>query len=170
MPTDPKAPIPARVPDVVPNPVHAPTPEETPKPDLPTGVPHPGPDILPAPEPQRIPQRCRRKSRVRSTSPSPAPDSTLIPAGGKLGPSRSSGAYDPELVKVMSDALDAAWVKFDPPPKDADLARLHLATAIIDAVEAGEREPEVLAASTRCARPPNQPNRRRRARQEKANR
>jgi hypothetical protein len=55
MPTDPKAPIPARVPDVVPNPVRPPTPEETAKPDLPTGVPHPGPDVVSAPEPQGIP-------------------------------------------------------------------------------------------------------------------
>jgi len=62
-------------------------------------------------------------------------------------PSRfSSGAYDPELVKVMSDALEEAWAKFDPPPKDGDLARLHMASAIIDAVDAGVREPEVLAA------------------------
>jgi hypothetical protein len=62
-------------------------------------------------------------------------------------PSRfASGAYDPELVKVMGEALDAAWAKFDPPPKDHDLGRLHLASAIVDAVEAGVREPEVLAA------------------------
>jgi hypothetical protein len=59
-------------------------------------------------------------------------------------PSFASGAYDPELVKVMGASLEAAWAKFDPPPKDRDLARLHLASAIIDAVEAGEREPEAL--------------------------
>jgi hypothetical protein len=62
-------------------------------------------------------------------------------------PSRfTSGVYGPELVELMTAALEAAWAKFDPPPKDGDLARLHLASAIIDAVEAGEREPEVIAA------------------------
>jgi len=60
-------------------------------------------------------------------------------------PSRfTSGAYDPELVKVMGASLEAAWAKFDPPPKDRDLARLHLASTIIEAVEAGVREPETL--------------------------
>jgi hypothetical protein len=64
-------------------------------------------------------------------------------------PSRfTSGVYSPELVEVMTAALEEAWAKFDPPPKDGDLARLHLASAIVDAVDAGEREPEVLAAKS----------------------
>lgn len=39
----------------------------------------------------------------------------------------------------MRNALEAAWAKFDPPPKDAELARLLMASAIIDAVDAGLR-------------------------------
>jgi hypothetical protein len=66
-------------------------------------------------------------------------------------PSRfASGVYGPELVGVMGEALEAAWAKFDPAPKNVDLARQFLASAIIEAVESGAREPEVLAARAVC--------------------
>jgi hypothetical protein len=62
-------------------------------------------------------------------------------------PSRfTSGVYDPELVKLMSDALEAAWGKYDPRPKNADLARQIMATAIIETVDADERSSHVLIA------------------------
>jgi hypothetical protein len=61
-------------------------------------------------------------------------------------PSRfHSGAYDPELVKMMGDALDSAWARFNSPPKNDELAKGLMASAIIEAVEAGERLPEPLA-------------------------
>jgi hypothetical protein len=44
----------------------------------------------------------------------------------------------------MGSAFDAAWENFKPAPNDAVLARLLMASAIIEAVEAGAREPEVL--------------------------
>ena len=53
------------------------------------------------------------------------------------------GAYGPELLKVMGSAFDAAWENFKPTPNDTVLARLQMASAIIEAVEAGAREPEV---------------------------
>jgi hypothetical protein len=58
----------------------------------------------------------------------------------------ASGVYGPELVAVMAEAFEAAWAKFEPPPKNVDLARQFLASAIIEAVESGAREPKVLAA------------------------
>jgi hypothetical protein len=35
----------------------------------------------------------------------------------------ASDAYDPELVKLMGDALETAWAKLDPPPEAGGLAR-----------------------------------------------
>jgi hypothetical protein len=56
-------------------------------------------------------------------------------------PSRfASGAYGPELVKAMSDALDRAWDDFAPRPKNETLARSLMASAVIEAVEAGDRD------------------------------
>jgi hypothetical protein len=60
-------------------------------------------------------------------------------------PSRfTSGVYTPELVKVMSGAFDRAWRDFEPRPKNQTLAMSLMASAIIEAVEAGEREEEAL--------------------------
>ena len=56
----------------------------------------------------------------------------------------NSGLYEPELVKIMGQALDDAWATFNPPPRNTDLARQMLATAIIDAVDAGSCEPTAL--------------------------
>lgn len=56
-------------------------------------------------------------------------------------PSRfTSGAYGPELVKAMSDAFDRAWADFAPRPKNETLARSLMASAIVEAVEAGDRD------------------------------
>ena len=51
-----------------------------------------------------------------------------------------SDIYDPETAKLMGDALDAAWSDFEPRPKNQDLARSLMATAIIEAVAAGETD------------------------------
>lgn len=56
-------------------------------------------------------------------------------------PSRfTSGAYGPELVKIMSEAFERAWDDFAPRPKNEALARSLMASAIIEAVEAGDQE------------------------------
>jgi hypothetical protein len=47
------------------------------------------------------------------------------------------GVYDPELVALMSAALEAAWERFLPRPKDGDLARLLMASAILEKVDSG---------------------------------
>jgi hypothetical protein len=52
--------------------------------------------------------------------------------------------YYPQILKVMGDALDIAWKKFRPVPKNAELARTVMASAIIEAVEVGELEPATL--------------------------
>jgi hypothetical protein len=49
------------------------------------------------------------------------------------------GEYDPELVGLMSGALDAAWLQAPGPSRDALLARLVMASAIIDEVDSGIR-------------------------------
>jgi hypothetical protein len=55
-----------------------------------------------------------------------------------------SGAYDPELTVLMGAALDSAWSDFAPRPKNEVLARSLMASAIIEAVEAGERNRNTL--------------------------
>jgi hypothetical protein len=62
-----------------------------------------------------------------------------------------SRRYDPELVKLMRAALESAWDKVRNPPKSAELARLVLASAIIEAVDAGVIECEQLAAKALAA-------------------
>jgi hypothetical protein len=52
----------------------------------------------------------------------------------------TSGAYGPELVKVMSDAFDRAWSDFAPRPKNETLAKSLMASAIIEALESGDRD------------------------------
>ena len=46
-----------------------------------------------------------------------------------------AGVYDPETVGLMGFALDAAWAQVTPHPKDKDLARLFMASAILDKIE-----------------------------------
>jgi hypothetical protein len=45
----------------------------------------------------------------------------------------TSGVYYPELLRTMGSAFDAAWEAFKTPPKNADFARLLMASAIIEA-------------------------------------
>jgi hypothetical protein len=60
-------------------------------------------------------------------------------------PSRfTSGAYEPEIVKLMSEAFDSAWARFTPRPSNEDLAKKLLAGAVIELVEGGVRDPEAL--------------------------
>ena len=59
--------------------------------------------------------------------------------------------YNPELVSVMKAALDSAWIKVRAAPSNMELARLVLASAIIDAVDAGVRDPKDLAARALAA-------------------
>jgi hypothetical protein len=63
----------------------------------------------------------------------------------------NSGAYGPELLKVMGDALEAAWKMFSIPSKDVELARLYMASAIMDAVDAGVREEAALVTEAAAA-------------------
>jgi hypothetical protein len=54
----------------------------------------------------------------------------------------TSGLYGPDLVKAMGEALDLALAKFKLPTREA---RKVLADAIIEGVDAGERDPVALA-------------------------
>jgi hypothetical protein len=51
----------------------------------------------------------------------------------------TSGEYGPDLVELMSEALDSAWRQVRRPPRDAELARLIMAAAILEQVDAGVR-------------------------------
>jgi hypothetical protein len=67
-------------------------------------------------------------------------------------PSRfTSGVYDPKLVKLMSDAVDAACLDYEGLPRNLDLARQIMATGIIEAVDANERSPKALVAAAKRA-------------------
>jgi len=55
----------------------------------------------------------------------------------------SNGAYTPEQIKLMAGALDAAW-EARPSTDSSDLQRLAMASRIMAAVDAGERDPEKL--------------------------
>ena len=54
------------------------------------------------------------------------------------------GVYDPEIVELMGLALERAWAQFAPHPKDKDLARLLMASAILEKVDAGVRAADLL--------------------------
>jgi hypothetical protein len=56
------------------------------------------------------------------------------------------GEYGPELLKLMSEALDTAWAHVRLTPRDAELARLIMAGAIIEQVDAGVRAHDRLVA------------------------
>jgi hypothetical protein len=47
----------------------------------------------------------------------------------------------------MGAALEAAWAGFEPQPRDRDLARLIMASAIFENVDRGTRDVELLAAA-----------------------
>ena len=55
-----------------------------------------------------------------------------------------AGVYDPEMVGLMGVALDAAWAQVTPHPKDRDLARLFMASAILEKMEEGGSAADVL--------------------------
>jgi len=56
----------------------------------------------------------------------------------------NSGAYDPELIKLMSAAVNAAWDAFEPRPRNEPLAKSLMASAVIENVEAGVNDRETL--------------------------
>jgi hypothetical protein len=51
---------------------------------------------------------------------------------------RPRKVYEPEVLKMMGAALDAAWAGFSPRPSDADLARLIMASAIFERADADD--------------------------------
>jgi hypothetical protein len=53
-------------------------------------------------------------------------------------------SYGPELIKLMAAALDAAWVGTSHPADHNDLQRQAMASRIMAAIDAGERDPEKL--------------------------
>jgi hypothetical protein len=59
-------------------------------------------------------------------------------------PHLTPGVYEPEILKVMGDTFDRAWQEFKPRPNNAELARNLMASAIIEAVEAGAVGPTIL--------------------------
>jgi hypothetical protein len=54
------------------------------------------------------------------------------------------GVYEPETVELMGLALDTAWAQVTPHPKDKDLARLFMASAILEKIEDGGNNADVL--------------------------
>jgi hypothetical protein len=54
-------------------------------------------------------------------------------------PRLASGEYGPDLVRLMGDALESAWENFAYGAYDPALARLVMASAILDKVDAGVR-------------------------------
>jgi hypothetical protein len=57
-----------------------------------------------------------------------------------------SNVYPPEIAKLMKEAFDAAWLKVTLIAKNRQLTRQLLASAIIDQVDAGARNPGDIAA------------------------
>lgn len=55
-----------------------------------------------------------------------------------------SGAYAPEITKLMKEAFDAAWLKVKLVDDDAALTRQLLASSIIDQVDRGARDRETI--------------------------
>jgi hypothetical protein len=55
-----------------------------------------------------------------------------------------SVAYGPELTALMRDAFDEAWLKFADHVSDTNLTRNLLASAIIDAIDAGIRDHDAI--------------------------
>ena len=55
----------------------------------------------------------------------------------------STGLYGPDLIKLMAGILDAAW-EARPSTDTSDIQRMAMASRIMSAVDAGERDPEQL--------------------------
>jgi hypothetical protein len=56
----------------------------------------------------------------------------------------TAGAYGAAIVNVMGAAMDKAWADFEPLPRNRVLARSLMAGAIIEGIEAGKRDHDVL--------------------------
>ncbi|GEM_PF-3945459 len=63
----------------------------------------------------------------------------------------AQGEYGPELLRLMTEALDGAWLQAREMVRDAELGRLVLASAIIEQVDRGVRSPEALIESAKQA-------------------
>jgi hypothetical protein len=61
------------------------------------------------------------------------------------------GQYGPDLVHLMSEALESAWRQVRHLVNDVELGRLVLAGAIIEQVDLGVRAQDDLVASARKA-------------------
>jgi hypothetical protein len=57
----------------------------------------------------------------------------------------TSGLYGPDIVKIMGEAFNIASASFDLPTGCQSDGRKLLADAIIEGVDAGERDPAMLA-------------------------
>jgi hypothetical protein len=58
-------------------------------------------------------------------------------------PSRfTSGMYDPELVKKMSNAATRVWGGFEPRPQNESVASSLIASAISEAIDDGSSSPD----------------------------
>jgi hypothetical protein len=55
-----------------------------------------------------------------------------------------SGIYEPQTSTIMKSELDSAWTQAQPDSRDAELIRVLLAGAIIDLVDAGIVDHELL--------------------------
>jgi hypothetical protein len=62
-------------------------------------------------------------------------------------PRSSSGLYEPERLKLMSEALDAALSRYGRFPQNVDLARQIMAAAVVEAAAEGELSLEPLVAA-----------------------
>ena len=63
----------------------------------------------------------------------------------------ASGEYGPELLALMGAALESAWAGVNGRIRDADLARLLMAGAIIERVDEGVRElDDLVSAATQA--------------------
>jgi hypothetical protein len=56
----------------------------------------------------------------------------------------ASASFQPGPVKTMGDAFERAWGDFERRPKNKGLARSLMASAITEAIEAGNRDCDVL--------------------------
>ena len=63
----------------------------------------------------------------------------------------TSGEYGPDLVRLMTDALESAWAEAFGAPGDSELRRLVMASAILEQVDLGVRAHEELVAKARSA-------------------
>jgi hypothetical protein len=55
-----------------------------------------------------------------------------------------SGVYPPDVAAMMREALDGAWARVQAVSRDTELTRLLLASAIIDLVEEGLSDCDVM--------------------------